>query len=352
MKNMKVATRLTLSFIALFAVGLLLIFAFVYYELVMEPVSREHPKEPVWITVTELVAEASLPLALLAFSGWWLARRALRPVEELAAAADRIHEGNLKEPIVMPGSGAEFERLALVFNAMTARLDASFQRVRQFTLYASHELKTPLSILRAEFERLVDDASRSEADRQLFARHLDEMERLAQMVDGLTFLTKADAQLVSLTLEPVALKPLMLSAAEDMEVLGAEQHIDVMLEHCDDVTLVGDRHRLRQLLVILCDNAVKYNRPHGTVQIRLDQTGEGIQLSIRNSGPGIPAAEQGRVFERFYRGSSVKSDSIEGCGLGLSIAQWIVHAHGGNINFTSGPENTLFTVTFPLRQDA
>ncbi|CAN5885530.1 hypothetical protein BH11VER1_BH11VER1_06050 [soil metagenome] len=347
---MKVATRLAWSFIALFAVGLLLISAFVYYELVLEPVNKTHVQEPIWITVIELVAEASIPLALLALSGWWLARRALYPVEELAAAADRIHEGNLKEPIVMRGSGAEFERLALVFNAMTARLDASFQRVRQFTLYASHELKTPLSILRAEFERLVDDASRSEADRHLFARHLDEMERLAQMVDGLTFLTKADAQLVPLTRERVALKPLMMSAAEDMEVLGTEQKIAVMLERCDDVTMDGDRHRLRQLLVILCDNAVKYNRPQGTVQMRLEQTSEDILLSIRNSGPGIPAREQSRVFDRFYRGSSVKSDSIEGCGLGLSIAQWIVHAHGGTLNFTSEPENTWFTVSFPLKQ--
>lgn len=352
MKHMKVVTRLTLSFLALFVVGLLLIFAFVYYELVMEPVGKLYHKEPALVTVRELVTEASIPLALLAFSGWWLARRALRPVEELAAAADRIHEGNLSEPIVMPGSGAEFERLALVFNAMTARLDASFQRVRQFTLYASHELKTPLSILRAEFERLVDDTSRSEADRQLFARHLDEMERLAQMVDGLTFLTKADAQLVPLTREPVALKQLMLSAAEDMEVLGAEQHIEVALEHCDDVILLGDRHRLRQLLVILCDNAIKYNRPQGTVQMRLEQSGEDVLLSIRNTGPGIPAEEQARVFERFYRGSSAKSDSIEGCGLGLSMAQWIAQAHGGQIGFTSEPENTQFTVSFPFKRDA
>lgn len=346
MKSQSVAARLAWSFAAVFAGGLLLVAAFAYFELVIEPKFETEKREPVMQGVIEVAAEATIAVALLSLGGWWLARRALRPAETLADAADRIHEGNLSEPIAMPGSGAEFERLAHVFNAMTTRLDASFQRVRQFTLYASHELKTPLSILRAEFEKLVDDPARSEADRTAFARHLDEIERLARIVDGLTFLTKADAHLIPLTCEPVTLKPLVVSAAEDTTALAAERQIKVTLDRCDEATVKADRHRLRQLLVILCDNAVKYNKPHGSIRMSLVHDDSITTLRIINTGPGIPKDEQARVFERFYRGSTVQSDRIEGTGLGLSIAQWIVSEHGGTLSFTSESDHTEFVVRF------
>lgn len=346
MKSRSVAARLAWSFAAVFVGGLLLVAGFAYFELVIEPAINPNVREPVLQGVVEIAAGAIVAVALLSLGGWWFARRALRPAEVLADAADRIHEGNLSEPITMPGSGAEFERLAHVFNAMTARLDASFQRVRQFTLYASHELKTPLSILRADFERMLDDPARSEADHTAFARHLDEIERLAGIVDGLTFLTKADSHLIPLTCEPVALKPLIVSAVEDTTALAAEHQIEVTLDRCDDAVVNADRHRLRQLLVILCDNAVKYNKPHGSVRFSLAHDAAATTLRITNTGPGIPKDEQARVFERFYRGSTVQSDRIEGTGLGLSIAQWIVAEHGGAISFTSEPDRTEFAVTF------
>ena len=346
MKSRSVASRLAWSFAAVFIGGLLLVAAFAYFELVIEPARETEKREPFMQGVIEIAAEAAIAVALLSLGGWWLARRALRPAEVLADAADRIHEGNLSEPIAMPGSGAEFERLAHVFNAMTARLDASFQRVRQFTLYASHELKTPLSILRAEFERMLDDPARSEADHAAFVRHLDEIERLARIVDGLTFLTKADARLIPLTREPVELKSLVVSAAEDTTALAAEHHIEVTLDRCDDAVVNADRHRLRQLLVILCDNAVKYNRPHGSVRISLVHDEAATRLRIINTGPGIPKDEQARVFERFYRGSTVQADRIDGTGLGLSIAHWIVTEHGGTLGFTSEPDRTEFIMRF------
>lgn len=348
MKSRSVAARLAWSFAAVFIGGLLLVAAFAYFELVIEPAINPDVQEPLLQGVIELGAGAMVAVALLSFGGWWLARRALRPAEILADAADRIHEGNLSEPISMPGSGAEFERLAHVFNAMTARLDASFQRVRQFTLYASHELKTPLSILRAEFERMLDDPARSEADHTAFARHLDEIERLARIVDGLTFLTKADAQLVPLICEPVALKPLIVSAAEDATAIAAEREVEVTLDRCDEAVISADRHRLRQLLVILCDNAVKYNKPRGFVRMSLVKDGQTATLRIINTGPGIPHDEQARAFERFYRGSTVQSDCVEGTGLGLSIAQWIVSEHRGAVAFTSEPDRTEFVVSFPV----
>ncbi len=342
MKPMTLAARLAWSFAGLFLMGMLLVSAFAYFELVIEP--RSAPDEHLTVphVMLEIAGEAFIAVALIAFGGWWLARRAMRPIVSLADAADRIHEGNLREQIIPPRGDAEFVRLAHVFNAMTIRLDESFQRVREFTLYASHELKTPLSVLHGEFERLVDDPARTDADRATFARHLDEIERLSQIVDGLAFLTKADSHLVTLNSEPVLLKPLVVAATEDTVVLGAEQGITVTLDHCDDACIMADRHRIRQLLVILCDNAVKHNRPNGSVQISLNRIGKRVSFSIANTGFGVPADEQGSVFERFYRGSNVKADGVEGTGLGLSVAQWIAVAHEGTLTFTSEPDRTIF----------
>ena len=341
MKSLPVATRMAWSFSGVLVVGLILIGGVAYYELAIEPSENEPPVQ----RVIEIAAAAAICVALLTMVGWWLARRALRPAEILAEAAGRIHEGNLSERIAMPGSGEEFERLTEVFNGMTARLDASFQRVRQFTLYASHELKTPLSILRAEFERLGDDPERSETDRVHFERLLDEMDRLAQIVDGLTFLAKADSNLIPLAREEVPMQPLLAGALEDTSALGAALHLNVRMGKNDPVVWHGDRHRLRQLLVILCDNAVKYNRPGGAIILSLEQSGNRSRLSVTNTGPGIPAEDHPRVFQRFYRGSTARSDHAEGCGLGLCIAQWIVAGHGGVLSFTSGGDITEFTAT-------
>jgi signal transduction histidine kinase len=342
----RVATRLGWSFGAAFAIGLLMVGVVAYFELAVEP----DDSEPVVVGVIEVAIESAFFVALISVVGWWLARRALRPVEELASAADRIHEGNLAEKISLPGSGEEFERLAEVFNTMTDRLHASFQRVRQFTLYASHELKTPLSILHAEFERMIDDPSRSDADRAHFARHLDEIERLSQIVDGLTFLAKADSNMIPLAKDEVAMQPLIESAAEDAAVLGTNRGINVRIGRNDPVIWTGDRHRLRQLLVILCDNGLNYNRDGGAIVISIEQNVSDSVLRVENTGPGIPPSDHDRVFERFYRGSSSLADGTEGCGLGLCIAQWITASHGGVLAFTSEPERTEFTATIPTHR--
>ena len=341
MKSWTVSGRIARNFALVFVCGMAVVAAAAYYELKIEKTDGQPPIKG----VLEIAAVAVISIALLSGAGWWLARRALRPVKTLAEAAERIHEGNLSERIQLPESGAEFEKLAEVFNGMTSRLHASFQRVRQFTLYASHELKTPLSILHLEFEKIVDDPARSESDRHYFAGHLDEISRLAQIVDGLTFLTKADADLIPLARESVAMRPLLLSAMENTAALGAEQELEVTLDHNDEVVWQGDRHRLRQLLVILCDNAVKYNQPGGWIRISMEQQATGSILRVQNTGPGIPPEDHDRVFERFYRGSCAQAAGTEGCGLGLSIAKWIASGHGGILGFTSDSKTTEFTVT-------
>lgn len=347
---MSLVTRLTWWFVALLALALIVVLWLSYRELVMEaghPEAFGEEPEPLWWQLTEVAARSAIPLLLLAVSGWWLTRKALGPLHTLTDAASRIHAGNLQESIPLSGRGDELDRLTAVFNEMTGRLAASFDRIREFTLHASHELKTPLAILRADLGELVDEPGRSDADRERFASQLDEIERLTRIVNGLTLLTRADTKQVTLEREPLALDALVREAAENTQALAEPRGLRVVMGELSASRVHGDRHRLRQLLLILCDNAVKYNRTGGEVSFELTVAEDTTLVAVRNSGPGIPPAEQPRVFERFYRGAHAASEDIEGCGLGLPIALWITQSHGGSLTFTSGQNSTEFVLALP-----
>ena len=167
-------------------------------------------------------------------------------------------------------------------------------------------------------------------------------------MDGLTLLMKADAGQIQLNREPVRLDDLVRESFADAKILAQPFHVQVNLPACEELTVLGDRHRLRQLLLNLTDNAVKYNKPDGTAAISLRRFENFAELKIENSGAGLAPELQPRVFERFFRGDSSHSHAIEGCGLGLSIAQWIVAAHDGSIQFASKPnESTTVTIRLP-----
>jgi signal transduction histidine kinase len=231
---------------------------------------------------------------------------------------------------------------------MTARLDGSFQRIREFTLHASHELKTPLTIVRGEFETALSEKNFTPEQKEWLLNQIDEIERLAKIVDGLTLLTKADAGQVNLKFEPVRLDDLVRENVADAKILAQTQNIQVNLGACDELTIPGDRHRLRQLLLNLADNAIKYNCPNGSVAISLQRNNGSAELKVENSGAGLAPDLQPRVFDRFFRGDSSHSSAVDGCGLGLSIAQWIALAHRGTIEFSSEPnKRTVVTVKLP-----
>jgi signal transduction histidine kinase len=304
--------------------------------------------------VTQIILWTALPSAVLALAGgWWLTRQALYPVARLTQAAQRINERNLREPIQTSGGNDELDRLTEVFNAMTARLDDSFQRVRDFTLHASHELKTPLTVLRGELETaLREEEFASPGHRERLLSQIDEIERLTKIVDGLTLLTKADAGQVGLEMENLWLDDLLKEAVADAQILAQPGRVEVQLSGCDRVMVRGDRHRLRQLLLNLTDNAIKYNHPQGAVTFALRRKAASAELEISNTGTGVKPEFQCRVFERFFRGEQSPGANIEGCGLGLSIAQWIVRAHQGSITFVSRPrELTTVTVRLPAEAD-
>ena len=349
---MTIRTRLTFWYAGILTVSLLVIGVGTYREL-NEQLRRDHRREPEEHAVSEtgeMVFQVGLPAILLGLlGGWWLTRKALVPMSKLTDAVEKIHERNLREPLPRTGNGDELDRLTEVFNGMLSRLDDSFNRTREFTLHASHELKTPLTVLCGETETALCGESLSAAERERAASLLDELRRLARIVDGLTLLAKADAGQVALKLEPVRLDELVRDNFADAQILAEPHGIQVELTTCEEVSVRGDRHRLRQLLLNLADNAVKYNQPQGRVTMSLRRANDAAEFTIANTSTGIPPEMLPRVFDRFFRGDPAHSPAVDGCGLGLSIVQWIVSAHGGTITVTSEPSKlTTVTVRLPL----
>jgi signal transduction histidine kinase len=354
---MKTASRLILGTISLLLIALLLTTWLMMRELTGEPLLADVSKvassdELRWhLAVILLRVGAPLFAATLALYLW--ARHLMAPMTSLANAARRLNAEQLHARLPLSGRGDEFDELTVIFNDMTARLERSFERVRDFTLNASHELKTPLTIMRADVEEMLDAPGMDESQRDRLSDHLDEIDRLARLVDALSFLTKADAHLVHLASEPIALDELVREAADDTEVLSAACNITAALGKCDPARVKGDRHRLRQVLLILCDNAVKYNLRDGTGRVRLELRADDshARITVANTCPPLSAEEQAHVFDRFYRGAAEQSRAIEGSGLGLCIAQWLVQQHGGSIACESGAEETWFIITLPVVTD-
>jgi heavy metal sensor kinase len=350
---MTIRTRLTLWYAGVLILSLLVIGYGTYREIdeQMRHAHRREPTERAIDETSEMVFQVGLPAVLLGLlGGWWLTRRALGPVKKLTDAATKIHERNLRDPLPRTRNGDELDQLTKVFNDTLARLDDSFQRIHEFTLHASHELKTPLTIMCGEAEIASRDESLPPAERDRAASQLDELRRLARIVDGLTLLAKADAGQIALAMEPVRLDELVRDNFADAQILAEPQGIQVELTGCDEITVRGDRHRLRQLLLNLADNAVKYNQPKGGVIMSLQKSGNMAEFTIANTGQGIPPEILPRVFDRFFRGDAAHSQTVDGCGLGLSIVQWIISAHDGTIKIESAAAKpTTVTVRLPLQ---
>jgi heavy metal sensor kinase len=303
-------------------------------------------------TWTALLASPVL-LLLSSAGGYWMSRRALAPVEQIARTAGEIQAQNLSQRLPLRGTGDELDHLAGILNAMLGRLEDSFRRITQFTADASHELRTPVAIIRTTAE-VTRRRTRTEQEySEALDRILAESERTTGLIEDLMLLARADADAGALAFEPVRFGEMVRSASGDVRPLAESAGLSIRADALRECAVSGDEQALRRLLLILLDNAVKYSRPGGEIEVRLDVIqGPGrpaAVLEVRDNGIGISGEDLPHIFERFYRASKDRSRKIAGVGLGLSIAQWIVRQHGGEMQAESKfGAGSVFRVVLPV----
>jgi two-component system, OmpR family, sensor kinase len=298
-----------------------------------------------------LVLLVTMPLALAVSlaGGWFLAGRALRPVDAITLAAQRIAGGDLTQRLNVPSSADEIGRLAATFNNMIARLDTSFRQIRQFTSDASHELRTPLTVMKGETELALRRPREASDYTVVLESNLEEIDRMTRIVDELLFLSRADMGEVKMEHLPVQLQELLEDIHRQASLLGQEREIQVVPGKMTPAVVLGDELRLRELFLNLVDNAVKYSRPGGKVEIALTTESGHAEVSITDEGIGISREDQTKIFDRFYRTDEARTHTKKGTGLGLSICAWIVESHHGRIEVQSEVgHGSTFTVRLPL----
>lgn len=295
-----------------------------------------------------IVFAVSLPavFVLSTVVGYWLASRALAPIDKITRAADEISERDLNRRLDLDLPNDEVGRLARTFDRMIGRLDAAFRRQRQFTADASHELRTPLAAIRGQVEVL----SRRPKEIGTYERVVDtigdQADRMTRLVGGLLMLARGDADALPVEHEPVLIPEIVESVADQMRPAAELKGLFLRVDGEGVPEVIGDDDLLVQLLLNLVDNAIKYTERGGvTMAWRADA--QMVQLEVIDTGVGIPVDHQDRVFERFYRVDVARSRANGGAGLGLAICKWIAEEHGGSIAIQSGDGGSTFKVSLP-----
>lgn len=295
-----------------------------------------------------------LPLALasLVVGTRWLYGKALKPVDDIVDAAEHITADRLDQRLPVTGSHDEIGHLTTVLNQMIDRLQLSFEQARRFSADASHELKTPLTVIRGELEMVLRSGEIPHGTERTILDLLEETGRLIHIVEGLLLLSRADAGKFQVGDEAVGLTELVEELAEDIEIIGDRLEIGVELHLTHGIRVRGSLQFLRQLVLNLFDNAIKYNRQSGTIHCELFAAGGMAVFRIANTGVDISPADRERIFDRFFRVESSRTrgdGGVGGHGLGLSIAREIVRAHGGTLTVEpSQPGWVVFQFTIPL----
>ena len=298
-----------------------------------------------------LLTFAPLLLLAAASGGFWLSRKALSPVDAITRTARTINATNLSDRLERLTTGDELQRLSDTLNEMLGRIEHAFIRVTQFTADASHELRTPISLIRTEAE-IALRRSRGDAEYREALRHiLLEAERTSALVEELLSLARADSGRETLRISSVHLSTIVRVVSEQWRELMAARNLTFTCDVTDEeITLLGDRNALQRLLTVLLDNAAKYTPAPGTVELHLQLKGELAAIRVSDSGIGIALEDQPKIFDRFYRADKARSRNLEGTGIGLAIAQWIVQQHKGSITVQSSPgKGSTFLVQLPLQ---
>src|ERR1700728_1004163 len=296
-----------------------------------------------------LLMFAPLLLLVAAGGGYGLSRRALAPVDSLVRTAREITGANLDSRLEKLTTGDELQRLSDTLNEMLDRIETAFLRVTQFTADSSHELRTPVSLIRTEAE-LALRRSRSVAEYKESLHHiLMEAERTTALIEQLLALARVDSGRETLLMQPVDLRETIRNVVDGWRQIATIRNLQFSASvAARDLFVLGDETALRRLGDILLDNAFKYTPSPGTVHLSLEPKGDSAVIAVEDSGVGVAEEDQGKIFERFYRIDKSRSRAQGGAGLGLAIAQWIVLQHRGSIAVVSRPgSGAVFRVSLP-----
>jgi heavy metal sensor kinase len=297
-----------------------------------------------------LLMFAPILLLVAAGVGYWISRRALAPVDMLVKRAREVGGSNLSSRLPKLETGDELQRLSDTLNEMLDRIETAFRRVTQFTGDASHELRTPVSLIRTEAELALRRSRGEQEYKESLQQILHEAERTTVLIEQLLALARADSGREALRMEPVDLRQTLQSVCNGWQQVSTIRELQFSSNIGDGSAFVmGDETMLRRVIDILLDNAFKYTSSPGSVRLSLEQQGERAVITVKDSGVGIANEEQSKIFERFYRVDKARSRSQGGTGLGLAIAEWIVTQHRGSIGVESRPgEGSAFRVDLPM----
>ena len=293
---------------------------------------------------------APVLLILAGLGGYFISRRALRPVDQITSAAESISIRNLSGRLEVPKTSDELQRLSETLNRMLTRLGSSVQRISQLTADASHELRAPISLIRTTAELAVQSGRTNAEYHEDMVQILAEAERTTRLIDNLLLLARADAGESGLQHELTPLSTSIREAIEQGRRLAAEKRIELTADlDSHPVVVRGDSEALRRLFFILIDNGIKYTQEGGRVQISAEVLNGRATIKVADTGIGISESDQAHIFDRFWRVDKVRSRDMGGAGLGLSIARWIVEQHHGSIEVQSKVgQGSTFTATIPL----
>jgi two-component system, OmpR family, heavy metal sensor histidine kinase CusS len=300
-----------------------------------------------WEIARSLVIVIPLVLLLIAGGSWWLGSIALTPIENIRRAAERITAERLDERILSHGAADEIGRLIDVLNATFERLQGSFEQAARFSADASHQLKTPIAVLRAGIEEILAQPNLSDEHRERVADLLEQTRRLSSVAENLLLLSRADTGRLALRTTQFDLGKLLEGSLEDARILGARSSLQIEANIPEPLPMNGDREMISLTVQNLVENAVKYNRPGGKIRVSAEKHDHVVEISVGNNGPGIPPERTPHVFERFYRARG--SEQTPGHGLGLSIARELARAHGGDLTIAkSQPDWTEFCLRLSM----
>jgi heavy metal sensor kinase len=314
--------------------------------------SEERLREQLGEVLVVLVVGLPFVVALAGVGGYALARRALVPIDHLAADARRITAERLHERLAVPNERDEIGRLAGVINDTFARLESSFDQLRRFTADASHELRTPLSVIRGMGEVGLGETRTPAQYKEVIGGMLEEVDRVSNLVDTLLRLSYGDAGTVRLSRESIDLGHLVRDVASSLGILAEERHQRLEVNASDGVRVTVDRLVLREAITNVIDNAIKYSPERSTIDVRVEATPKDAVVTVLDQGPGIAAQYRDRIFDRFFRVDEARSRESGGTGLGLAIAKWAVEVNGGHIRVDNGDDRSgsVFRIVLPIAE--